>query len=582
VQSRRVGGFGSFASITVRAASPAQTAVLLDGVRLDSAGSPVIDLSTLDLLALDAIDVYRGVTPLPFGSGGIGGAVNLVTPRVTPGAALTRAGFGVASFGTARVELAHRARHGRWDTVAATGALASENDYPFVDSNGTPLNADDDRRERRNNAAVRRIGVLGKLGTAHGEHARTDLLVQLGERRLGVPEWRNAEANDARLDTGTRQLQLSHVRDRVGAWDGRHTFYLHAGDDRFDDRDSSVGLGAQDTLSRTRTTGFDTYWTRPLAAGTLDLKAELRREALARRDRIEPVNDLDARRHALGLSTRWTGYALDGRLVIAPTLHWRVNDDDLERPNTRMATPRTRRRTDTLSPGIGLRLDARDSLALHASLERHVREPAFAELYVDTGLVKDNPDLVAERGLNADLGVEWSSGQRLTLAAAVFASERDELIVTTYDSRGVGRAINTGRASILGLELSGTWAPSERWRASANATVQDAANRSASPVLDGRQLPGEARVELHAALRYRPSARWQLRLEADTTRGRHYDQANRRPARDATTANLGLEHTRGAWRTAFAIDNLGDRNVEDFNGFPRPGRAFSLHLSVDL
>ena len=545
VQSRRVGGFGSFASITVRAASPAQTALLLDGVRLDSAGSPVVDLSTLDLLALDDIDVYRGVTPLQFGSGGMGGAVNLVTPRVAGGEPVTRLGLGAASFGTVRAELAHRARRGRWDTVAAASALSSENDYPFVDGNGTPLNPDDDRRERRNNAAVRRVGLLGKIGTAHGETSRTDLLVQLGERRLGVPEWRNAEENDARFDTGTRQVQLSHVRDAIGAWDSAHTAYLHAENDRFDDRDSEVGLGAQDTSTRSRTLGLDSFWTRPLGIGTFDARASLRRETLARRDQLDAGSDVDARRHLLRLATRWSAYALDGRLVVAPALRVEASEDEFDRIGSRTRDERDTRRASTLSPELGLRFDRSEALSWHASLGRHVREPAFSELFVGNGLTRGNPDLVAEEGLNADVGVTWSKGSALSLAAALFASERDELIVTVFDSRGIGRAINTGRARILGAELSGAWAPGARWRVSGNATWQDAANLSDNPVLDARQLPGEARLELHAALRYRPAPRWQLRLEADATRDRHYDQANRRPARDATTTNLGLDYTRG-------------------------------------
>ena len=582
VQSRRTGGFGSFASITVRAASPAQTALLLDGVRLDSAGSPVVDLSTLELLALDGIDVYRGVTPLQFGGGGIGGAVNLTTPRVVDGEPLTRVGTGVASFGTARAEIAHRARHGRWDTVAAAGALSSENDYPFVDGNGTPLNPDDDRRERRNNAAVRRVGLLGKVGTAHGETSRSDLLVQLGERRLGVPEWRNAEDNDARFDTGTRQIQLSHVRDEIGAWDSVHSAYLHAEDSRFDDRDSDVGLGFQDTRSRGRTLGVDSYWTRPLGIGTFDARASVRRETLARRDRLDSSEDVDARRHLLRLATRWSAYGLDGRLVTAPALRVETSEDEFEPVGSGPEDGRDTRRASTLSPEFGLRFDQSDSLSWHASLGRHVREPSFAELFVGNGLARGNPELVAEKGVNADAGVTWSKGPALALAATLFASEREELIVTVYDSRGVGRAINTGRARLLGAELSGDWTPNARWRVNGNATWQDAANLSGNPVLDGRQLPGEARLELHAALRYRPSPRWQLRLEADATRDRHYDQANRRPARDATTTNIGLDYTRGDVRAAFSIENLGDENVEDFNGFPRPGRAFSLHVSFTL
>ena len=582
VQRRRSGGLGTFSSITVRAASPAQTAVLLDGVRLNSAGAPVIDLSTLELLALERIDVYRGVTPLQFGAGAIGGAVDLVTPRVeADGEPRTTLGLGVASFGTARAEAARLARHGRWDTVATFAATRSDNAYPFVDGNGTPLNPADDRRERRENAAVERVGLLAKLGTGHGARARSDLLLQLGERRLGVPEWRNAVDNDARFDTGTRQLQFTHARDGVARWDTRHTLFAHAADDRFEDRDGDVGLGTQDTLTRARSTGLSTYWTRALDSGTVDATLDARRETLASRDRISTRRDVDARRHTLVLGARWARYAADGRLVVAPALRWEASDDRFDAAGGRLAEADGRRRASTLLPEIGLRLDASDTFTLHASLGRHSREPAFDELFVDRGLVQGNPALVAERGTDADVGLEWADGAFET-AITAFASERDELIATVHDARGVGRAVNTGRARVTGLELSGGWTPAERWRVDANATWQDARTLSDNPVLDGRQIPGEARLQWHAALRWRPTRRWRLRLEVDASRERFYDSANILPARDATVTRLGVEHRRGDWRVDVAIDNLGDDNVEDFNGFPRPGRAFSLHVTTTL
>ena len=579
VQRRRSGGFGSFASITVRAASPAQTSLLLDGVRLNSAGNAVIDLSTLELLALDAVDVYRGVTPLQFGTGAIGGAVNLRTPRVGDGPPVNRLGLGAASFGTARAEAAHVGRHGRWETVAALGATSADNDFPFVNANSTPLVTADNPRQKRNNADARRIGLLAKLGTRHGENARTDLLTQLGERRLGVPEWLNAEDNRAAFDTSTLQLQLSHARDRVAGWNTRHTLFLHAEDNHFDDRESQVGLGPQDATTRTRTLGVDTYWTRPLGPGTFDAKGELRRETLGGTDRRASAPGAEARRLAGLLGVRWSAYAFGGRVVIAPALRLQTNDDALDRSGTG-----ERRTNDSRSflPSIGVRLDVDDGLTLHASIARHEREPTFAELFVDRGLLRGNPDLVAERGTDADLGAEWSPAASLALAAALFASERDELIVTTFDARNVGRAINTGRARVLGLELSADWTPAPAWRLAGNATVQDARNLSANPTLDALQLPGEARVQGHAALHYRPSRRWRLRFEIDATRDRHYDQLNRRPARDSTITRIGIDHHRGRWHTAFAIDNLGDDNVEDFNGFPRPGRAFSLHVTLTL
>jgi len=603
VQRRSSGGFGSFASITVRAASAAQTAVLLDGIRLNSAGSPVVDLATLDLLALEGIDVFRGITPIEFGAGAIGGAVSLTTPRVAAGAPpRVHLGIAAGNFGLARVEGARIARDGRWDSVLSASFTRSDNDFAFIDDNGTPLNAADDRRERRNNADARRAGLLAKLGTGHAGGARTDLLLQLGERRLGVPERRNRADNTASFDTATAQLQLRHAHRPLPPWTAAHTAYLHGQQDRYDDRLSQVGLGRQDTRTRSHTLGLDSAWSRTLGAGELGVKAELRRETLAARDRLVPVRDVDAQRDRVSLGARYSAWLPGGRWVLAPALTVRRDADrfdtaaggidDDERDEVRRAD------TD-LSPAIGVRFDQSDDTGWHASLSRYSRQPAFSELFIDRGLVRGNPDLAPERGVNLEAGVERRFGpvpERAadvadganadpdartlhgSLSANVFASERREQIVTVFDARGVGRSENVGQARVLGLELAARISPAPRWSLSANLTVQDAANRSDNPVFDGRQLPGEARVAGFAGASFRPAARWRLRLEADALRTRYYDTANKRAARDSTLISAAIEHLTRRFRTTLSLTNLGDRNVEDFNGFPRPGRGASLSL----
>ena len=85
VQSRQSGGFGAFSSITVRAATAAQTGIYLDGILLNSGGNAVVDLSMLDLLNVDSVDIYRGTTPQQFGRGTIGGCLLYTSPSPRDG-----------------------------------------------------------------------------------------------------------------------------------------------------------------------------------------------------------------------------------------------------------------------------------------------------------------------------------------------------------------------------------------------------------------------------------------------------------------------------------------------------------------
>ena len=68
----------------------------------------------------------------------------------------------------------------------------------------------------------------------------------------------------------------------------------------------------------------------------------------------------------------------------------------------------------------------------------YFRPPSFGELYGSIGLINGNPELLPEEGFNVDVGFHYSASA-LELSGTLFASIRDELIVTSFDSRGVGR-----------------------------------------------------------------------------------------------------------------------------------------------
>jgi outer membrane receptor protein involved in Fe transport len=97
---RRLGGLGDFAAVSLRGSTFRQVEVHLDGVPLNPDGGSAVNLSELPVSAFDRVEVYRGLAPVAFGSGAIGGVLNLVTPtRPAPASVSARLG----SFGTAGV-----------------------------------------------------------------------------------------------------------------------------------------------------------------------------------------------------------------------------------------------------------------------------------------------------------------------------------------------------------------------------------------------------------------------------------------------------------------------------------------------
>jgi iron complex outermembrane receptor protein len=209
----------------------------------------------------------------------------------------------------------------------------------------------------------------------------------------------------------------------------------------------------------------------------------------------------------------------------------------------------------------------------------YYREPSFSELFGSIGLIKGNPALIAEHGTNADIGFTMQASKTLNINASLFASWRDELIVTVFNAQGVGRAINSGEAVVAGIELSAKQKLSDRFALRGNLTWQQARSTNTTSGFYDKQLPGEAQLSAFARLDYK-AGQWQAWLETELERGRYYDRANLLVAADNTVHNLGIDWHKQHWRTGLSIQNLADDNIEDFNGYPRPGRSLFFSLST--
>src|SRR5262249_43182050 len=118
--------------------------------------------------------------------------------------------------------------------------------------------------------------------------------------------------------------------------------------------------------------------------------------------------------------------------------------------------------------------------------------------------VRGNPDLVPERGLNADLGAAWTlAGRpgRLVVDGALFAAQSRDLI--HFQDRGYFWAfLNVASARVLGAELSVVARTTRGLNLFAQGTFTDARDRSGEAAHNDRLLPqlprlrGYARPEL--------------------------------------------------------------------------------------
>jgi len=579
VQQRQSGGFGTFATISMRSSSAAQTAVYLDGILLNTGGESAIDLSSLEILNLASVDLYKGTTPLQLGHAGMGGAVNLNSMN-SSGDKGTRLRLGIGSFSYGSLMAAQQGSKDKWDWTATVARQQSDNDYRFTNNMATPLNSEDDETQRRTNNHVSRTSLLLKSGYQRTSEHRTDVLLQIAERDLGIPTARNSATNKASYKTEKTQFQLSQIIDQWYGWNSRHSLYWHQSNSIYDDSQSSVGLGRQLIDTDIRTLGIKSYWERFSDIGTYGLSVDIRDEALNLEDKLNTEEDFTADQLLLLSAVHMAITDENERWLITPAFRWQTSQRRGTSSSIGVTQSLPTQNESEHGAQLGVAYSLTPSFTVNANVGNYFRVPSFNELFGSIGLVNGNPTLVPEKGVNAGIGVKYEADS-LQLEAVLFKNNHDELILNSFDARGIGRPRNTGKAEITGVELSAQWTPLPRWTISASATFQNPRNQDPFNGHKNKMLPGISRRTSFARLSH-DRGKLGYWYEWQAARERFYDSTNLLPAADTSLHSAGIDWTDKRWHVSARLQNLGDDVVEDYNGFPKPGRSIFLTLTHEL
>lgn len=76
-----LGGEGQLSTVSIRGSSAEQVDVFVDGVRINSSLYGTVDFSTIPIESVERIEVIRGASSARFGTGAIGGVINIITKK---------------------------------------------------------------------------------------------------------------------------------------------------------------------------------------------------------------------------------------------------------------------------------------------------------------------------------------------------------------------------------------------------------------------------------------------------------------------------------------------------------------------
>lgn len=594
VQVRRYGGLGDFSTVSIRGSSPSQVRIYIDGIPLTRARSETVNLADLPLDPLEAVEVYRGTTPLSVSASSLGGTVNLITKE--PGARTTASALvGGGSFGTRRANATVAGSSGDWSTLATASYLGSQGDFTFLDNNGTPLNPGDDEVTRRENNNFNSGDLLLKSSYDGLDIGRLSLLTELFVNEQGVPGIGSHQSTEVRLSD---LRSLSYLRldapDFAGLdIDLRSTGYFIFERERLDDPLAEVSGSRLATDNRTFSSGLQFYATRLLGTHDVGARLDFAGEAFVPENRLYPdLSQPKQGRFSTDLALGDTFGLLEDRLLVDVQLRYEFirNFFAGELPGFGPFSETDDADTFHLfTPQLGAIFEMSPHLDLRGNIGRYGRVPSFLELFGQRGSIAGNPSLRPEEGLSLDVGFVWAMRDlaffdRITAEAAFFYSDIDDLIVLVRTAQDRSVPQNVGRAVTRGAELAVRATLGEHLHLTANYTWQDARDRSGATGIDGNQLPGRPRDDVYFRASYRRDG-WEPFYELNFIAGNYLKRANRPEDKVDARAlhSLGLSWTL-PWTpltATFEVRNLTDDQTEDVSGFPLPGRTFlgTLHWS---
>ncbi len=585
VSVRRYGGLGAFSTLSIRGAASNQVQVYFDGIPLARAQNEVVNLADLPLDALERIDIYRGATPVNFGIGGIGGAVNLV-PREPGVAPYRNLSVGYGSFTTRKTTGTLAQTVGAYQLFGNLTYLGSAGNFRFRTDNDTPFNPWDDRKVTRVHNSFDSLAALLRGRREWGSGVSLDLLQDVFWKEGELP---GRGANPS-LHAAAGRLRVLHaLRGRLAGWptdtiDTTGLLFVTFDRNQFRDPLGELGAGQQRRTDDSWLVGANSTWTAyPAAAHALTLFLEVAREAFF------PENEApNAPQEPQALRWRATSAAQHqwelwpNILVLVPTLRleW-VNDASQGAwQNFGRSIPKLGREHVLWGPSLGSEWRVFEGVSVRANLGRYERAPNFTELFGNTGAVIGNPELVPERAWNRDVGLR--AERRFSVADlfvqgeyAYFHNDVERLIVFVQRSAAIFKAENIGAARLRGHELGLRIRWRKHWLLDGNYTWQDLENRSFAlgGIYRGKHLPGRPQQEAYLRLgtSIGPTHPY---YEFNFVSGNYLDQANFDLVPSRAIHTMGFRYTWGeALELGVQLRNVTDNQISDVGGFPLPGRS---------
>jgi outer membrane cobalamin receptor len=606
VQTRKYGGVGSFETVSIRGVSGKRVAVFLNGVPQQSAMGGAVDLSRFSGLDIKGVEVYRGITPARFGGNSLGGVINIVTNKSSKNSGFTKALVG--SFGEFKGEAGiTRTATEKLNIRSSLTFHRANNNYPYLERNGTPYNLGDDTlRDLENNQFINGLFSLG-------------LSLNLPNEWESTVDWFH---NSRLLELPASESHFNQTAEYALAEDrGEFSLLKQFGNGlRF-----QQGISLLSTRNSTTWTALDYFGNPhgtlvndqvgeyssvnsvlnssssllffPLPFLMLDSRLDLRAEQMLPTTEVDSYipSDWQCERVSCNIASDVTLFKDRLSLIVsgAYQLNYNRTAGGVDEYSDQTLESESHYNGDW-SFGGGVSYLLKDSWNLFANASNYSRSPSLRELYGYEGGVMPNVDLEIESGVNIEAGISTQK-DKFSGELIFFRNYQDNLISLVSD--GVqAKQLNIAGGLAFGIEQSVLWQMASVIAVEENLTWQHTEVLKDARYA-GNMLPDQPVLSVSGDLIIGSFAGFKLHnlVEFNSPIYREISNLNRYPAEPKESGIFSLSFVLGWQKAGFSAEfgalNVLDSRVKDGEGVSveggyytllYPGRRFQFQIGYEF
>lgn len=458
VEIQSTGGVGSNKKISIRGSETNQVLVLLDGIPLNDQFGGSADLSSIPTNIVESIDVYEGGSSSKFGSGAIGGAINIITKKRFKNEYKINLSGG--SFGFFNVEPTFSGNYKNLSYYLAYNQINSDGNYPYKHPNtdGT------ETKTKRINANMKSQNIFVRIN-----YKFSNFLLSLNAQKLnsnrGIPgktralsAYAKSKNNTSNFGTNIKgtfsdvvwNLNYSYLKNKTENSNlyptnalpeyKRYTRYHYEYETNTNVIASTSYYKFADWLNVTG--GYSGKW----------LEYNDKNFATTLKKPIDNATDVS---HGLYLHQE---YKINfAKPIVTFSISPSVRYDEME-----MKSGDLTRFEHQWSPSFSLfsSVGKENKIYLKTSISRSFRVPTFSDLFYQDVRVEGKPDLLPERSLNREIGFGWDINFLGNLKGEInlYNYSIDNMIIWKLGSFEVFRPFNndaeiTGQTYSLNYQL---------------------------------------------------------------------------------------------------------------------------------